>query len=165
MTLHPAEVAAAASAVGATAAALSAFYSRRNVEHAHRPLVYGEPEGSREERGSEGRYMAIRLRNEGVGRAQDIRMRFEEHGSRWTPWKSTWTSETVQGPPVMRAGEVCPPNLKQEGWPIAIPLHVTSYASVVRYRDTFGRLWMARHQRTSPGRLRARRVRWRKRAW
>jgi hypothetical protein len=147
------EFASVAAALSAMAAAASAWNSRQGVDRAHRPFVYGEPALFPDD---EIPVVRIALFSDGSAPGREVRTRLEAIHSNW--------SGEVAGP--VRALPVGDTSVAfNVPYP---PRHVEGYVCVVRYLDSFGRLWEVRNVRYPPAPMKApKRVRRRKhkRAW
>ncbi len=147
------EFASLAAAFSATAAAVSAWSSRQNVDRAHRPFVYGEPAVRSHD---ELPMVRIQLFSDGSAPGREVRTRLEAADGKW--------AGSVGGP--IRA---LPVGEERATYDVPFPpRQVGAYVCVVRYLDTFGRLWEVRNPRNPDGPLRGpKRVRRpkRKRAW
>jgi len=147
-----AEFTSVVAAISATAAAVSAWNSRQNVDRAHRPFVYGEPELRSH---PELPVVRIVLYSDGSAAGREVRTRLESADGRWIG-------------PAEGSIRALPVGETSAWFEVPYPRHVGAYVCVVRYLDTFGRLWEVRNPRNPPAPLegpkRVRR-RKRKRAW
>jgi hypothetical protein len=151
VSLHASEVATSIAAVSATAAAISAWFSRQEVERAHQPFVYGEPAVT-----ADGTVI-VAIHNDGVGVGRAIRTRLE-------PLDDSTPSAVGGRIRALRAGERFP-DARPITFELDRPRSAGGYVAVVRYQDTRGRTWETRNQRHPEGELTIKRVRFRPNRW